>query len=692
MKQAIKHRIKQGLFRLLGKDPEAVVVSFRSGDAALCDAMCAEVRQLIPDRRHLEVTLDDLPTLWRKLRPYRIGMAVVLFTGDLFTDDPKYTALRRAAFLFAPLKVLAYNARLERHHLRPSQPIASWLFLRGVPLDRIFLRPWWLWPKFLKHPNDRTVRPDVHQKVEGRARDPRRRLVAVLSPYFPYPLSHGGAVRIFHLLREAARTFDIELYAFTEAEIPDQDLDPVLEFVSRVYLVRKPRYREPRWSSFAPPEVCEYRSPEMRALWRKARADLKQVEYTSLASYTGASYRGDILVEHDVTFDLYAQVQARRRTLSSWWDWWRWHRYESRAVGRFRRVVVMSEKDRALLAPHTEACATIENGVDLARFTPTQEIPGRRLLFIGSFRHFPNITAFRFLTEEILPLVPDAELTVVAGPDPLPHWRDHTGTLAPPVDPHIHLLEFVADVRPLYQAANVVVVPTLESAGTNVKVLEALAMERAIVSTPSGCAGLGLVHRETAWIANSASELAEGIRALLDDLGLRLRLSRAGREHAERHFDWPAIGARQRALYCELLGDPIQVRPAIKDDLAAIAQIQAVSLEASQWNPEDYLAGDCLVAVIDGQIAGFLAARTTTPGEHEILNLAVDPARRRRGIARRLLQEVLRTGSGEWFLDVRESNAAAQALYNSLGFSPIGRRENYYEHPREAAIVMRIFS
>ena len=122
------------------------------------------------------------------------------------------------------------------------------------------------------------------------------------------------------------------------------------------------------------------------------------------------------------------------------------------------------------------------------------------------------MVAFRFLTEQILPLVPDAELTVVAGPDPWPHWTNLTGLLPPPENPRVRILEFVADVRPLYRETNVVVVTTLESAGTNVKVLEALAMERAVVSTSSGCAGLGLEHGVTAWIADSAEGLAEGIR------------------------------------------------------------------------------------------------------------------------------------------------------------------------------------
>jgi polysaccharide biosynthesis protein PslH len=666
-----KQRLKKWIFGLLGKDPEAVVVCFRSGPPELADAMCAEVRKLVPDRRVFEVSLEDEANVKKQFKRYRIGLAPVLFT-----DDPKYAPLRRRVFHVKHSKVLAYNARLERFHVRWTQPIASWLFLKGVPLDRIHLRPWW-WPH-----RDRTIRPTGHREIEGRSRGRTR--IAVLTPYFPYPMSHGGAVRIFSLLREIAREFEVILYAFTEGEISDDDLKPVLEIAARVYLVKKPRYREPRWSTLAPPEVGEYDSPEMKSLWRARQAAVAQVEYTYLAPYTG-----DILVEHDVTYDLYAQVHARRQTRSSWWDWWRWHRFETRAVSRFKRVVTMSDKDREMLA--VPQARVIENGVDLDRFEPIAETQGRRLLFIGSFRHFPNIVAFRFLTEKILPLVPDAELTVVAGPDPGLAWRNFTGTLRPPENPRVRMLEFVADVRPLYVEANLAVVPTLESAGTNVKVLEALAMERAVVSTKSGCAGLGLEHGVTAWIADSPEDLAAGIRALLDDADLRSRIAKAGRAHARKHFDWRVIGRRQRALLREIAGDPLTLRAMTPDDLAGIARIQASSPAASQWDPPGYLAYDCTVAVFEGGVAGFLVTRSTAPGEREILNLAVDPQHRRRGIAMRLIEQEL-SRAGTWFLEVRESNAAAIELYQMLGFRVAGRREGYYQQPLEAGIVMRFLS
>jgi ribosomal protein S18 acetylase RimI-like enzyme/glycosyltransferase involved in cell wall biosynthesis len=654
----MKRALKQWLFRLLGKDPEAVVLCLRSSDAALSDAMVAEIRALEPNRRIFEAAADESYAVLRaRFRKFRIGLM------------PTMMPVPANAWWLAPTKILAYNARLERHHLRPS--IASWLFLRGVPLDRIFLRPF----------SRETVRPTGHRVIEGRARNPKRKRVAVLTPYFPYPLSHGGAVRMFNLLRETAREFDVILYAFTEGDLNVPG--PVMEFCTRAYLVEKPRYREPRWSSLAPPEVGEYYSPAMRELWRTREPDVAQVEYTYLASYGG-----DVLVEHDVTFDLYDQIRWRKKTFGAWWDWWRWHRFETREARKFARVVVMSEKDRALLG-----CGmAIENGVDLARFSPAPEADGNNALFIGSFRHFPNIVAFQFLTEEILPLAPDVRLTVVAGPGAWLHWTHYTGTLPPPENPRVKILEFVADVRPLYDEANVVVVPTRESAGTNVKVLEAMAMGRAVVSTSTGCAGLGAEHGANAWIADTAAAFAEGIARLLNARVLRQRIAAAGRAHVEARFDWRAIGLKQRAMLRKLTGTALEIRDATPADLPMIAAIQFGSQEASQWPPESYLEHQCIVADERGLVRGFLVARDTAPDEHEILNVAVAPSARRTGIGRILLETALYSRRGEWFLEVRESNRAAISLYESVGFSLSGRRENYYHDPDEAAIVMKVVS
>src|SRR6266853_184771 len=105
----LKAALRQFIFRILGKDPEAIVVSFASGDADLGRQMFAEIQQLEPARRHVLVTTDELEPgssfkiylqLRRRFRRQRIGLAPVLFT-----NDQQYRALRRAAFLLAPTKI-----------------------------------------------------------------------------------------------------------------------------------------------------------------------------------------------------------------------------------------------------------------------------------------------------------------------------------------------------------------------------------------------------------------------------------------------------------------------------------------------------------------------------------------------------------------------------------------------------------
>lgn len=134
------------------------------------------------------------------------------------------------------------------------------------------------------------------------------------------------------------------------------------------------------------------------------------------------------------------------------------------------------------------------------------------------------------------------------------------------------------------------------------------------------------------------------------------------------------------------------IRAAGERDLAAILEIQAAAPEASQWAPLDYLQYECMAAEQEGLVVGFLAARPLAEGEWEILNLAVAPAHRKRGIARRLLNDLLERHVGEFFLEVRQSNLAARRLYSQAGFKMITQRLQYYSNPVEPAIVMKLYS
>ena len=128
------------------------------------------------------------------------------------------------------------------------------------------------------------------------------------------------------------------------------------------------------------------------------------------------------------------------------------------------------------------------------------------------------------------------------------------------------------------------------------------------------------------------------------------------------------------------------------DDLDAVAAIQEASPGAARWKVADYLEQDFRVAMEGNRIVGFLVARTLAADEREILNLAVAPDFRRKGVARALLDNAYKGFRGAIFLEVRESNRVAQEFYKSLGFKELNKRPGYYGSPPESAIVMKFHS
>jgi ribosomal-protein-alanine acetyltransferase len=139
----------------------------------------------------------------------------------------------------------------------------------------------------------------------------------------------------------------------------------------------------------------------------------------------------------------------------------------------------------------------------------------------------------------------------------------------------------------------------------------------------------------------------------------------------------------------------VTLRAATPADLPALIRIERECFPHSPWTGKDLAADDCTVAVIDRRVVGFLISRQTFPAaqgqlaEREILNLAVSPQFRHMGVATALVRHELERRAIH-YLEVRESNVAAHALYRRLGFEEVGRRPEYYDSPVETAIVMRM--
>lgn len=377
----------------------------------------------------------------------------------------------------------------------------------------------------------------------GRARSGKP-LVLIASPYVPFPLAHGAAVRIYNLMRLAARDFDLVLAAFTEELRPaPAELRGIC--VEIVTVRRAGSHALP--STPRPETVEEFDSPAFHAALQqtiaKWRPSIAQLEFTQMAQYApDCAPARTILVEHDITFDLYAQMLAQGEDWETRRQYERWLRFERQAWREVDRVVVMSDKDRV----QVEGSVTIANGVDIRRFQPSQDPPEpRRLLFIGSFAHRPNVLAVEFFLKEVWPHLTGVTLHVIAG---LRHQRfrdlQHPG---------VEVEGFVSDVRPAYRRATLVIAPLVASAGTNIKILEAMAMGKAIVSTEAGIHGLELARGQDVIVSETAEEMARAITRLLENPEERAAVEQHARRTAEDLYSWDAVAQHQAVLYREVM-------------------------------------------------------------------------------------------------------------------------------------------
>jgi glycosyltransferase involved in cell wall biosynthesis len=240
-------------------------------------------------------------------------------------------------------------------------------------------------------------------------------------------------------------------------------------------------------------------------------------------------------------YDRIARVEPKR--LRKWrsWIYSRMMRsWEPSYAGRFARCIAVSESDRHLLLssnPHLQV-DVVPNGIDTTEFQPLPYTKAKpALLFVGNMGYRPNIDAMVFFCSEVYPYLegqtPGLELWITGL-----HPPQEVQALA---RDGVHVTGTVDDVRPFYERSTVCIVPLRAGGGTRLKILEAMALGRPVVSTSIGCEGLEVVDGQHLFIADTAEAFADRTLRLLSDSELRQRIIEQARELAVAHYDWDVI-------------------------------------------------------------------------------------------------------------------------------------------------------
>ena len=381
------------------------------------------------------------------------------------------------------------------------------------------------------------------------------------------PLDKGGKLRTWHLLRHLARRHDITYVAFSEPGASPADLTGMREVVSHLETI--PRTDPPKGSlgfyvdaarhvmDPLPYAVGKYRSRMFRrrvaALLATERFDVVVCDFLPPAVNLPRRLPCPaVLFTHNVE----AEIWRRHAETKTGWiarslyraQHRRMLRYEGRQIAAFDGVLAVSDADRETLGRLYPDAArqpihVIPTGVDTDFFSPSisnpQSASRNDLVFTGSMDWLPNEDAMRYFCRDILPLIradePDARLSIV-GRAPTPAVR----RLAAEHPDCVRVTGRVDDVRPYVRDAAVYVVPLRIGGGTRLKIFEAMAMGKAIVSTTVGAEGLPVTNGEHLLLADEPRAFARDVVRLMRDGDRRRVLEAAARALVVERYDWSA--------------------------------------------------------------------------------------------------------------------------------------------------------
>lgn len=368
----------------------------------------------------------------------------------------------------------------------------------------------------------------------------------MLTAYPPVLDMHGGGVRMYHNIRILAQFHSVRVISFVENDHERQrlkSLEGICESITTIQ--RIPDFR-PHWLSLDPFLVREFSNPEMEqaieAAFRDKKVDVLQCEYLQMAQYWRRHVSTILTIietQSDNAYFAFESAADAPTKMKLYYRWMQMLRYEVMATRRFDRVVTMTDHDAAYLRSYSPEAdiRCIPIGVDTEEFQPHPSEPERPLevLFVGNFRHTPNVEAATFLLRELAPFFPSIRFILSGANAP--------ANLNPAAN--AEFLGYVSDLRTLYRRPNTIVVaPLFSGTGQRVKLLEAFGMGCPVITSSIGAFGYPIRSGREAMIANSAEEFRDALARLISSESLRSSVGAAGREMILRDFDWTQI-ARQ---------------------------------------------------------------------------------------------------------------------------------------------------
>lgn len=393
-----------------------------------------------------------------------------------------------------------------------------------------------------------------------------------------HPLDKGGRIRTYHVLSALRRQHQITYLTLDDGTGGADALSRAVEYCDD--LIRIPFRTAQRGSlrfyaelaanlgSSLPYAVARYRSDRMRAAIieavRDRRPDVIVCDFlTPSVNIPEHLSVPTVLFQHNVEAAIWrrhrdvAKHAVKRRYMNQ--QWRRMVDYERAQTRRVDHVVAVSEED---LATFTNSYAVrsgsvTPTGVDTTFYRPR---PGQcsiagEIVFVGSLDWMPNEDAVLFFADEILPriqrVIQNARLTIV-GRRPGPAVR----ALAVRAS-GIEVTGTVPDVRPYLERAAVVVVPLRIGGGTRLKIYEAMAMERAVVSTTIGAEGLPVRHGDELLVADTPQDFADSVVSLLREPVQAAALGVRAARRVRSEFDWTHV-AGAFAEICNKVRKPTQ--------------------------------------------------------------------------------------------------------------------------------------